>query len=465
MGQAQSAGPQAGARKPLERSATEDSGSLIAAAAVGGKGRTPLVVFGDAKKAEVKLLMKRIPGSFDVLAIGTCVADLAKSAAQGEPSASEDSLNAALPRAEAVVVCAGTDLNDLNTCLAMMTRLRWIHSCSAGVEHLVKLPNLARTNDSHLQPLLTNARGVYRFSLAEFVLYSCKYFAIDQRRLDKQKSEAVWSSYPTCELRGRTIGIVGYGDIGRATACLARAYGMTVLAHRRDTGEGESGNVKGVPDVHGMASRVYGGKEGLLRMLRQCEFVCLVTPLTDETRCMFSTQEFVALDRRNTNSKGQKAFIPGSAAGDAAPEPPSFAKQQQSPCVPATPPPPPDEDILEDSERLAPVFINIGRGACCDTEALVEALRAGILRGAALDVTDPEPLPPSHPLWKLENVLISPHNADRTTYFQSESMLKFLELARQYTKAMRGGGSNAEDRLRNFAEAAGGNVVDKRSGY
>ena len=80
-------------------------------------------------------------------------------------------------------MCAGTDLNDLNTCLAMMTRLRWIHSCSAGVEHLVKLPNLARTNDSHLQPLLTNARGVYRFSLAEFVLYSCKYFAMASTNL------------------------------------------------------------------------------------------------------------------------------------------------------------------------------------------------------------------------------------------------------------------------------------------
>jgi D-3-phosphoglycerate dehydrogenase len=56
-------------------------------------------------------------------------------------------------------------------------------------------------------------------------------------------------------------------------------------------------------------------------------------------------------------------------------------------------------------------LVNIARGSLVDTDAVVEALRAGGIGGAALDVTDPEPLPAEHPLWELENVLITPHVA------------------------------------------------------
>lgn len=59
--------------------------------------------------------------------------------------------------------------------------------------------------------------------------------------------------------------------------------------------------------------------------------------------------------------------------------------------------------------RQGAIFINVGRGATVDTEALLDALRSGRLRGAGLDVTDPEPLPPDHPLWQLESVIITPH--------------------------------------------------------
>ena len=56
-------------------------------------------------------------------------------------------------------------------------------------------------------------------------------------------------------------------------------------------------------------------------------------------------------------------------------------------------------------------LINVARGSLVDTDALVEALRSGAIAGAALDVTDPEPLPDGHPLWELDNVLITPHVA------------------------------------------------------
>jgi phosphoglycerate dehydrogenase-like enzyme len=60
------------------------------------------------------------------------------------------------------------------------------------------------------------------------------------------------------------------------------------------------------------------------------------------------------------------------------------------------------------------VIVNLARGAVIDTDALVDRLRLGGLRGAALDVTDPEPLPPAHPLWTFENVVITPHTAGQT---------------------------------------------------
>jgi phosphoglycerate dehydrogenase-like enzyme len=57
-------------------------------------------------------------------------------------------------------------------------------------------------------------------------------------------------------------------------------------------------------------------------------------------------------------------------------------------------------------------LVNVARGKVVDTEALVEALQSGQIGGAALDVTDPEPLPTGHPLWDLPNCLITPHTAD-----------------------------------------------------
>jgi phosphoglycerate dehydrogenase-like enzyme len=57
-------------------------------------------------------------------------------------------------------------------------------------------------------------------------------------------------------------------------------------------------------------------------------------------------------------------------------------------------------------------LVNVARGPHVDTDALVTALRDGAIGGAALDVTDPEPLPDGHPLWELERCIITPHTAD-----------------------------------------------------
>jgi phosphoglycerate dehydrogenase-like enzyme len=93
-------------------------------------------------------------------------------------------------------------------------------------------------------------------------------------------------------------------------------------------------------------------------------------------------------------------------------------------------------------------LVNVARGAVVDTEALVDALRSGQIGGAALDVTDPEPLPDGHPLWDLPNCLITPHTAD------TEEMRREL-LARRIAENVR--------RLAAGQELAG--LVDAGLGY
>jgi phosphoglycerate dehydrogenase-like enzyme len=102
-------------------------------------------------------------------------------------------------------------------------------------------------------------------------------------------------------------------------------------------------------------------------------------------------------------------------------------------CTPLTP----NTRRLISRERIAAmkpsaVFINVGRGATVDQDALVDALREHRIRGAALDVFDAEPLRADHPLWQLDNVLISPHSADHTDDSHLRAMHFFIENLRRF---------------------------------
>jgi phosphoglycerate dehydrogenase-like enzyme len=77
--------------------------------------------------------------------------------------------------------------------------------------------------------------------------------------------------------------------------------------------------------------------------------------------------------------------------------------------------------------------VNAARGAVVDTDALVEALQSGKIR-AAVDVTDPEPLPLGHPLWSCLNVFITPHVAGSTPEFARRSMQVAADELRRYMK-------------------------------
>ena len=108
---------------------------------------------------------------------------------------------------------------------------------------------------------------------------------------------------------------------------------------------------------------------------------------------------------------------------------------------------------LMSAERIAQmkatsVLINVSRGAVVDESALVDALLHHRIRGAALDVFQTEPLPPSHPLWSLDNVMISPHSADHAADSHERAMRFFIDNWRRFES-----GQPLE------------NVVDKSSGY
>ncbi len=98
--------------------------------------------------------------------------------------------------------------------------------------------------------------------------------------------------------------------------------------------------------------------------------------------------------------------------------------------------------------RPEAVLVNVGRGALVDEEALVEALRSGRIRGAALDVFETEPLPPTHPLWELPNVLVTPHVAGNSPRYMDRAIPLFCENLRRYLRG---------EELRN--------VVDPQRGY
>ena len=83
------------------------------------------------------------------------------------------------------------------------------------------------------------------------------------------------------------------------------------------------------------------------------------------------------------------------------------------------------KDQLRALGRRQGFLSNAGRGPIVDSDALLEALNEGIIKGAALDVTDPEPLPSEHPLWTAKNVVITPHVSGNSTHY-NERALKIL---------------------------------------
>jgi phosphoglycerate dehydrogenase-like enzyme len=158
-------------------------------------------------------------------------------------------------------------------------RVQWVHSLSAGVENTL-FPELIQSAVP-----LTNGRGVFKRSLGEFAIASMLFFAKDLRRMVRNQEAGRWEPFDIEEIHGRTMGIVGYGEIGRAAAERARALGMKIVALRRRPALSNGDPL--VDEFYSIEDRV--------RMLAISDYVVAAAPLTEDTRGLIGEKEIGAM--------------------------------------------------------------------------------------------------------------------------------------------------------------------------
>jgi len=202
--------------------------------------------------------------------------------------------------------------------------------------------------------------------------------------------EQRWPLFVPAEVRGATLGIIGYGSIGREVARIGKTFAMRVLASKRDLARKSddgyrlpgTGDPDGsLPDAWFETGRGHGRAEA--------------------RGSSASGQDASSVQRRRAEARGS------SASG-------LHELLAQSDYVVLAAPLTPESERLIGEEELramkpSGVFINVGRGATVDEPALVRALAAKRIAGAALDVFSREPLPADSPLYQLDNVILSPH--------------------------------------------------------
>jgi len=247
-----------------------------------------------------------------------------------------------------------------NELIERAQRLRFIQSISAGIDQYDREKLAARGIR------LANAGGVNANAVAQHAM--ALILALARRLPEARDNQAkrVWRGMISDlaeredELGGKTLLIVGLGRIGGTLAHLGKAFGMRVLATRRDpaAGAGAADAVHGIDELGGL--------------LGQADYVALTCPLTPQTERVI----------------------------DAA----ALSRMQPSASV-----------------------VNVARGRCVDEAALIEALRSGRIAAAALDTTVEEPLADDSPLWRMPNVMITPHTAGETRRYEDNVIDILLE--------------------------------------
>jgi len=255
-----------------------------------------------------------------------------------------------------VLVISGLWRNEL---AEKATKLRFIQSIGAGTDQF------GRDVLSAKGIRLASASGVNMKAVSEHAM--ALILALARRLPEARDNQARhhWRGMISDltqredELGGKTLVIVGLGNIGGRLASLAKAFDMHVIGVRRNPSAG-----KGAADkVHALAD--------LDSLLPQADIVALTCPLTKETENLI------------------------------------------------------DADALGRMKRSAHL-VNAARGRVVNEAALIEAMRAGRIAGAALDVTPDDPLPAASPLWDLPNTFITPHTGGETRRYE-DNVLDILE--------------------------------------
>ena len=252
--------------------------------------------------------------------------------------------------------------------------LRWIQFHFAGIDRYLEEPVFQKKD-----LLVTTLSGAAAPQMAEYVLTMLLALGRKLPSLFQYQKKAEWPKdrferFAPFELNGKTIGIIGYGSIGRQIARLLQPFGVTVLASKfnamnpQDTGY----TPEGMGDPQGdLVTRLYP-PQALRSMLKDCNFVVVTTPLTPATKNLL-------------NSRTLSALKPGA------------------------------------------FLVDISRGGIVNLNDLVEALKSGHLAGAALDVFPEEPLPSSHPLWQMPTVIVTPHISGSSPAYNERAAALFAE--------------------------------------
>ena len=222
--------------------------------------------------------------------------------------------------------------------------LVWVQFHWAGIDHALEAPILQRAN-----LIVTSLSGASASQMAEhavMMLLALGHHLPEAIQLQKRAEwpAARWDIFSPIEMRGSTVGIIGYGSIGRQIARLMISFGATVLATKRDVMHPEDTGytAEGLGDPAGdMVHRLYP-PQALQSMLKECDFVVVCLPRTPETVNLIGAEVLSAL-------------------------------------------------------KPSAYLVDISRGGIVDHTALIPMLRDHRLAGAALDVYPTEPLPPDNP--------------------------------------------------------------------
>ncbi len=223
--------------------------------------------------------------------------------------------------------------------IAKMPRLRWIQMSWAGADRYTGAPDFPK------DVRVCCATGAYGGTIAEYLFAAILSLYRHFPRYARQMDQGLWKPcFPGTGLEGKTVLILGAGDIGSEFAKRLRPFRVQILGVRR--------TARACPaeydEMYTMAD--------LPTLWGRADIVVCALPNTEKTRGLL------------------------------------------------------DETALRAMKSTA-LLVNVGRGTLLDVDVLSKVLASGHLLGAALDVCEPEPLPPEHPLWRMENVLITPHIA------------------------------------------------------
>ncbi len=266
--------------------------------------------------------------------------------------------------------------------LAAAKRLRWVQSPTASLEHYI-FPELAA------HPLqLTNMRGLFFDNIADHVLGCLLCFARNLHIYIRQQARAEWRPY-------------GGNKDGQSFASGPAV--MTAVDRAHPTLAGATLGVVGLGSIGGEVAR-----RGV---------------------CFGMRVIAVDSDRRSAPPGVEPPLPPGRLDELLA----------QSDYVVIAAPHTPETEGLFDSARFkqmkrSAVLVNIGRGVIVRLEDLVDALTSGTIAGAALDVFEVEPLPSDHPLWSMENVILTPHVAGHSPRIAERHLAVLLDNLRRFVR-------------------------------